>query len=282
MVGLGRRTYYGILLIVLALVAVAYYPTLRWLVLNWVGNAYYRMGILVPAISLLLAWRLQRGQPIVGIAKGGALWLGLLVIGLALAVHGLALRRQELLLSSVTLVFALAGIVLVLAGPLTLKRQLFPLAFLFLAIPLPWLQTCSPALTQWVAETAAALARLFGIAVTVSGTSLLLPEVALEVASPCTGVGSLMAFVVLACVYAFVAQGPVLGKLALIVLAIPVALLASIARMSVLMGLSHYASVDFALRYYRLWSALLLLLVGFLFFVLIARALRCDEVRTDI
>ena len=282
MVGLGRRTYCGILFIVLALVAVAYYPTLRWLALNWIGNPYYRIGILVPAISLLLAWRLQRGHPTGGIARGGALWLGLLAIGVAMAVHGLALRRQELLISSVTLVFALAGVVLALAGPVTLKRLAFPLAFLFLAIPLPWLQTCSPALTQWVAETAAVLGRLVGIPVTVSGTNLQLPEVALEVASPCTGVGSLMAFVVLTSVYAFVVQGPVSSKLALIMLAIPIALLASIARMSVLVGLSHYASVDFALRYYRLWSAILLLLVGFVFFVLIARALRCDDVRADI
>jgi exosortase len=192
------------------------------------------------------------------------------------------LRRQAFLVSSVTLVFALAGVVLALAGPSMLKRQAFPLAFLFLALPLPWLQTCSPALTQWVAETAAGLGRLSGIPVTVSGTNLQLPDVALEVASPCTGVGSLTAFTVLAALYAFVVRGPVPGRLAFVVLAAPVALLASLARMSTLVGLSHYISVDFALRYYHLLSSVLLFLVGYVFFGVVTRVLGCYEMRSDI
>jgi exosortase len=277
-----RRAFHGVVILVLVSIGVVYYPTFRWLALGWVGNPYYRVGVLVPVISLLLAWRLQRGHPGQAIATGWPLGVGAFVVAAAMVVHGLALRRQAFLVSSVTLVFALAGVVLALAGPSMLKRQAFPLAFLFLALPLPWLQTCSPALTQWVAETAAGLGRLSGIPVTVSGTNLQLPDVALEVASPCTGVGSLTAFTVLAALYAFVVRGPVPGRLAFVVLAAPVALLASLARMSTLVGLSHYISVDFALRYYHLWSSALLFLVGYVFFGVVTRVLGCYEMRSDI
>jgi hypothetical protein len=42
----------GILLLAL------FYPTLKWLLGEWLGNDYYSHGPLVPLISAFLAWRL--------------------------------------------------------------------------------------------------------------------------------------------------------------------------------------------------------------------------------
>ena len=47
----------GILLLAL------FYPTLRWLVGEWLGNDYYSHGPLVPLISAFLAWRLWLKWP---------------------------------------------------------------------------------------------------------------------------------------------------------------------------------------------------------------------------
>jgi len=204
------------------------------------------------------------------------------VAGVSMGVHALALSRQAFLVSSVTLIAALAGVLLALAGPATLRRQSFPLAFLLLAIPAPWLDSCSPALTQWVAETASMLARLVGIPVMVSGANLQLTGVALEMTAPCSALSSLVAFTVLATLYAFLVNGPLWGKLMFVALSIPISLVATVARAGVLVGLSYYVGVQFALRYYRLWSTALLFFVGFVFFVLIARWLQCGEVRSDI
>ena len=278
----GRRTLSGAIVLGLVSIAAAYFPTIRWLLQSWVGDAYYRVGLLVPPVSLFLAWRLQRGRPVEGPARGWPLWVGLLVVTLALMAHALALHRGAYLISSVTLIFVLAGILLALAGPSVLRRQAFPLAFLLLAVPWPLLQACSPTLTQWVAEAAAALGRGMRIPVTASGANLHLPDSALDVTSPCTGIGSLMTFFAIAVLYAFLAQGPLPGKLALVLLAVPTAMVASIVRVGALVAISHYVGVDLAVRYYRLWSTALLLLVGLIFFGLVARALRCDEIRSDI
>ena len=48
----------GILLLAL------FYPTLRWLVAEWLGNDFYSHGPLVPVISGFFAWRLWLPGPI--------------------------------------------------------------------------------------------------------------------------------------------------------------------------------------------------------------------------
>ena len=50
--GVVTAALIGILLLAL------FYPTIRWLVSEWLGNDYYSHGFIVPVISAVLAWRL--------------------------------------------------------------------------------------------------------------------------------------------------------------------------------------------------------------------------------
>jgi exosortase len=49
-----------------------FYPALRWLVSEWLGNDYYSHGPLVPLISAVLAWRLWVKRPASYAGRGAA------------------------------------------------------------------------------------------------------------------------------------------------------------------------------------------------------------------
>jgi len=135
-----------------ALVAVGacYYPTLAWMVRTWLGSPYYGHGFLIPVISATLAWRLQRNKPVPESRMGieGPFWASMALIATSLGLHFFSFARELYLISGVSFVLVLAGVVLAWAGPVIVRRQAFPLFYLLLAIPLPWLESGTPYLAR--------------------------------------------------------------------------------------------------------------------------------------
>jgi exosortase len=266
-----------------ALLGLAFYPTLTWLVASWLGNSYYSHGFLVAPLALILAWRLERHavmRPRADDKQSGT--VGVSVAAIALGLHGFALTRQAYLVSAACLVVLLAGIVLAFAGWATLRRQAFPLGFLFLMIPLPWLETCTPGLARWMAATAVQVVRLLGLPAQALGARIELAGTTLAVGTPCSGVNSLAALVTLAALYAFLLCGPWSARLILVFLALPVALLANLVRICILLLLAFYIGTDFALGYFHDWSSPLLFLLALGLLVLLGKWLRCGGIRSDI
>ncbi|MFH1086451.1 MAG: exosortase/archaeosortase family protein, partial [Chloroflexota bacterium] len=218
--------------------------TLRWLAATWLGSPYYSHGLLVPLIAGLLAWYLWRrlapfAPPQAPPTRGAAL-VGALVVALSLAAHLLGLRRGQWLISATSLVVLVAGVTLTLAGRAALRRYAFPIAFLLFMIPLPWLEQWTPHLARAMAAAARALVLPLGVAATVQGARIELPELALVIGAPCSGVNSLAALVTLAALYAYLVRGPLIARIALAVLAVPVALLANLTRRVVILLLARY------------------------------------------
>jgi len=268
-----------------ALLALSYYPTLAWLVTSWLGNSYYSHGLLVPLVSLFLAWRLLRRrapEPDSPIVSGRSFVLGLLLVCLGLGVHVLALGRPFHVISAASLIPVLSGIVLALAGPHALRRLAFPLGFLLLMIPLPYLERSTPYLARWLANTTAAIGRGLGLEVNALGARVELPGTALVIGAPCSGVNSLAALMTLAVLYAFLVRGPLGARLALVFLALPIALLANLARVCLLVLLARYVSEAAAIRYAHNWSSPLLFLFALGALVLVGKGLRCGEIRSDL
>jgi exosortase len=242
-----------------ALVAVGacYYPTLAWMVRTWLGSPYYAHGFLIPVIFAALAWRLQRSfepAPESQMGAKGPFWVGMALIAASLGVHFFSLARELYLISGVTFVLVLAGVVLAWAGPGTVRRQAFPLFYLLLAIPLPWLESGTPYLARAVAQVAARMVSALGIPVLIEGARITLPQAALVVGAPCSGVNSLAALLTLAVLYAFLVCGPVASRLALVVLSLPIALLANLVRVFLVIVLAHWVSLDAAMTYFHGWS----------------------------
>lgn len=200
--------------------------SLAWLVDTWSVHPYYSHGPLLPLVALWLLW-MRRAQLLA--EPGRDLGLVLILLGLALRLAAQPWQAQHL--SLLALLIALAGLALAMGGTRALAASAFPLVILALSIPLPFVERLTPAMSASVAEASALVAGQLGVSVVQSGAQLSLPGGAMEVGAPCSGLRSLLALVSLAVILAGLLPGKPGGRLALVVLAAPLALLANGARL---------------------------------------------------
>ena len=102
-----------------------FYPALRWLVGEWLGNDYYSHGPLVPLISIFLAWRLWvKWPPEQRQIRPAAAWPA--PRGLGLVVYLYALFQRAYFVASLAMILMIAGLVWYLLGTAVLRRMAFP------------------------------------------------------------------------------------------------------------------------------------------------------------
>ena len=228
--GLNARyvTAAGLLLAGLALV---YWRVMQKLVYDWANDDNYSHGFLIIPMAVYLAWERRERLQSLALQPSG---FGLVVFGGSILVLLAGLLGSELFLSRISMVGALTGIVLFLFGWAHLRVLAFPLAFLLLMIPLPAIifnQITFP--LQLVASRAgeAAIAAA-GIPVLREGNVIVLAHTTLEVAEACSGIRSLITLITLGLVYGYFADARLWVRSALVLSAIPIAILANAARVA--------------------------------------------------
>jgi len=266
-----------------AAITVGYAPMARW----WwdrvrAADGLYGHAPLVLAVSAALvarsAWRGPAAVP----AAGGAL-LGLAGVAgaLLLQIAALALRVDSL--SAFSLWLLLPCLFCVYGGTALVRRHRFALAFLFFAVPLPMIATAhaAHALKAWVSLAARGVLRWFAAGVEVEGSFLLLPGGGrLLVDDECSGLRSLLALLALG---ALVAAGARLGSGArwlVFALALPIALLANLARVVALSLAGLGGGVAAAARWHDL-SGWAVYAVAFALLCGAARGLRREEAAAE-
>jgi EpsI family protein len=242
-----RALAVGGAIVLAALAAAAFWPSLRWLVERWrEPEGYYSHGPLVPLAALWIAWRERerlRATPRRGSWRGLALLLPALAIG-TLA----ALLRFDSPAALALIALLLPGFVLLFEGGARLRRLALPLAFLLFAWPLPEIAVVGAidVLKRIVVPSSAALVNLFGAGVAVRGSWLLLPDGGkLLIDDECSGLKSALALVALGAFMAATARGlSKRGRLLLLLLALPVALAANIVRVALLAAVGAAAGAE--------------------------------------
>jgi len=265
--------------VILGLVAVLFYPTFAWLVYNWLNNSYYSHGFLVPLISGFFVWcRRDAFQQ----DKREPSNLGLVVLGLSLVIYLVAQVWQAYHVSAFTLILLLAGLALYFLGKEATLRIAFPLAFLLFMIPLPFINQLSPTLESFTATVSTAVVHLLGIPATNFGSQIQLPNSSFVVGAACSGLNSMVALATLVVVFIYILEGSRLGKIILLIMAIPLALVANLFRVSSILVIAHLFGAEAGLRYFHDYSSLVLFLLAFLLLVLVSRLVGCSEIRRDI
>ncbi len=268
---------YSVILLLLLILA---YPALGWLVRSWLSNPYYSHGFLVPVISALLAWRqwrFLRAEP-----RRAENLLGLIVLLLSLGVVIWAMRWQDYAISLVALVGLLGGIFLFLEGWPRLRHWLFPLLFLLLMIPFPFVDQLSPWLASFTARWATALARLFGVAAVQSGGEITLPGTTLVVGAPCSGLRSLVTMFTVGVLWVYLVEGRPAAKAVMLAAIVPLAALSNILRITLLLIIAVAFGTEAALGYYHDWSSPLFFLTALVLLLLLGKGLKCWRIRDDI
>jgi EpsI family protein len=171
------------------------------LVTEWYEHENFSYAFLVPLISLYLLWQDRdslRTIPVIPTSWGAISLLAALLLSLTGKVSG------DVFTMRVSMVLALGGLVHLFMGTRFFKAVLFPVGYLLLMIPPPYVivKEVSYYLRMLDAFWAAELVQLFGVPVYRDAYFLHLPNITLEVADVCSGIASLFAMLALGIVYA--------------------------------------------------------------------------------
>jgi exosortase len=259
-----------ILIITVALLGLIYWPTLRWLVNAWISNDYYSHGFLVPLVSGFFVWTkrkyLKTREPsVIGII--------LLVIGALIYIAGFVWQIR--VLGGLSLLVVLTGLVFFIYGVKVAGKLVFPLVFLVFMIPAPFIQDVAYRLQEISVVSSSWLLETLGLPITSNGPEILLKTTTFTIGLPCSGINTLVALLALSAVYAYILTGSTIKRAVIFILAFPIAILANILRISTIIMVAYFASVETAVGWYHDISSPLFFAISFLILVLIGRLFKC-------
>ena len=232
----GRRRAAGLAVLALAL-GLVYYPTVQWLLHRWSLGVWYQLhGFAVFPIAIWLAWDRLRKLP--AAPRAASAW-GFAFLAPAVLLQTLdALLRFEIF-SAIALLLTIPGLCLLLLGRERTKAIWFPLLFLGFALPIPLavarkihlvMRHVAATGTEWTLD-------FLGYEVTRQGTALQVGPNAIEIADACSGFSTLTALLMVGMLLAYLARVRSWRALTFIALTFPIALLANLARVVVLIML---------------------------------------------
>ncbi len=224
--------------VIVALLATLYAPVFADFVQAWLTYPEYNYALLVPLTSLFLLWRrwpTLRARAARPAARGGlALGAGLIMLlaGISSGVH---------VVQGLSFIVVVLGLVWFLRGRDTARVALFPVAYLAcglglyrgLAISLGF------AMQHITARYANTLANLLGAPSHRDGLLLTLGHTQFLVAETCSGLSSLLSLLALGWLVVGEGRGTLPYKLLLYLSIVPLALIANIVRVALVLVISQ-------------------------------------------
>lgn len=232
--------------LVLTLLIVIYHHTATALWSTWTTNGNYSHGPLIPLVSLAIAWSRRRRIATAPRAPHAA---GLAVIALACALQVVGVRADVFALQGYSMVLMLAGLSLALLGVPVTRLLAFPILYLAFMLTFPpfVMNQLSYALKEIAVRVSTRAAELLGVTLRRNGMTLLLGSGMLQIQNPCSGLRSLLAMLATGAAFALFQPGAPWRRVLMVLLAIPVAILANAARLTLLIVVAHYAGVPRAM-----------------------------------
>lgn len=227
-------------LVIAAILTIFYWPTFRWLYNSWTAGGFlnndnpYGHAFLLPLISAFIIWtkreHLRSPQP-------SAVGVGVLGLGAVVYLLGAPWILDLKAVGGLSLVIVISGLSLAILGLRATKTIAFPLLFLVLMIPPPFISDLTYDLQRISTDFSVSLAEALRLDVTTEKFTIYVGELktseyALDVGPACSGINSLVALVSLAAVYAYILKGSVPRRVAIFILAWPIAILGNTLRIT--------------------------------------------------
>ncbi len=225
-----------------------YLPTIRALVAAWIREPDYSHGFFVVPLAILFLWARRDSCP----AAGGLfrVWGWLLII-VGLAMRWIGARYYLEALDGWSIVVWLGGVVAVLAGWRVFTWTLPSLAFLLLAVPLPFRaeRACSLPLQHIATEFSCWILQMIGEPALAMGNTIMLGDLQLEVEQACSGLRIFVGIAALAYVYIVLVRRTWWEKCILLIAVAPIAVISNAARIVVTAYLYMHVSVEAGKRF---------------------------------
>jgi EpsI family protein len=242
------------------LFALFYWHVVPQLVRDWYENETYSYGFLVPWIAVYLIW--QRRNRLKFIATRPSL-VALIPLSTAVVLALVGQAVGDVFSMRISMVFALASAIYLLLGREYFKALSFPVFYLMLMIPPPYvlIKDVTYHLRYLDATHAANILQLLGIPVFVEAYFIHLPNMKLEVADVCSGLSSVFALFALGTLYAYVLPIRASLKVLLVACTFPFAMLANLFRIVVIAVLAYnFGAVVFQSTFHWLTGTTVFLL----------------------
>lgn len=261
------RKIYQPIAIALAL-AFVYFTVLAKLGSDWWHDENYSHGLLIPFVIGFIIW--QERKRFADATAQPAAWIGAIGVAVSTLMLWAGTAGAELFVQRFSLVLMLASIVVYFFGARLMRYVAVPLLLLLLAIPIPQIVFNKIAfpLQLFASKCAVVAISFFSIPVLRQGNVIeLMPLGATEpkklaVVEACSGIRSLMTLVTLAVIYAYFTtpKSPdakrfaIIRSIALVLSAVPIAILTNALRVSGTGVLAHYYGTKVADGFFHSFS----------------------------
>jgi exosortase D (VPLPA-CTERM-specific) len=229
-------------------------------------------GILVPFICIWLVWR--KRQELAALPVRYSSW-GIPVLVSGLLVFEISFLGHLAVGARLSFVVVVAGIVLLTLGKEFSKGVLFPIFFLVFLVPFPESLRGIVAfpLQLLATKVSAGILNAIGIVAVREGNVIRLLNTDLEVVAACSGIRSIIAYLMLGVLFAHLRRFRFAGAAVLVLLAIPIALAANVGRV-VTSGILASFDPKLAQGFLHEFSGMALFAVGFAVFILLSSVLK--------
>lgn len=247
-----------------ALLLVAYIPTIMWMVDRWMGKeSYYGHGFLIPVVSLFILW--QRKEILQKIKVSSDI-SGLWIIIICLFVHLVCTSLRVCFLSGFSFVFAIYGLVLFFFGKEMARNLNFPIFFLLTMIPLPLvlIGNLTVKLKLLAAEVATFVLNRIGFPSVRDGSIIRMPDSFIAVEAPCSGLRSLISLLTLGLLFAYAAKISLVKKSIIFLSSIPMAIITNVIRIVMLAAANDLYGEKVALGFLHDFSGFLVFGLAFI------------------
>lgn len=237
---------WAVLLLVLSAAGLLtlFWNTVAFMVGTWLGDRSYGHGILILPVALFLVWR-QRDR-LLEFTPRTEPW-GLLVLAGAVLLWRVAAAADVQVLQQVAVIAMLQSLVLTLLGRRVTRQILFPLAFLYFAVPFG--NFLVPALQQVTADLSVFMLKWSGVPVFRDYLYLYIPSGSFVVAETCSGIRFLISTIVLGTLLAHVLFSSWWRRLVVVVLSVVIPILANGVRAYGIVMIAHLTDYQVAVGY---------------------------------
>ena len=218
----------------------AFWPTLVWMAERFdAHDSFYSHGWLIPIAT---GWLMWRDRIRVAAVPRASSWWGLLLLGPSVAVHVLATWLHLGFASGFALLGVITGILWTCWGGALVRALRVPLLFLLFMIPLPGvlLIATSFRMKLLAASMATGVMKFFGMPAVQAGSTIHVPGISVVVDDTCSGLRSLISLIALSTLWVVLmpASTKRSHRWMLVAASIPIALVANMVRIIVLVLLS--------------------------------------------
>ncbi|HTS17256.1 MAG TPA: exosortase/archaeosortase family protein [Verrucomicrobiae bacterium] len=243
---------------------------------NWEDEAYFWSLMLLPLTIVWQVWAL-RGH-LVG-KKAPPAVAGPALVAVAMVIYYLGVKAVQPRIVVISGIVLLYGLALTFYGRDVFRWLFFPITFLFLMVPLNFLDNMVGfPLRMFVAKVATGSLNAMGIEAIQRGSGIiavqrvsgvLYPRFSFDVADPCSGIRSLMALTTVTAAYGYVTQRAIWKRWFLFLCAMPLAVMGNLARVISIALVAQIYGQKTAIDVYHEWSGFILFPVALALMVFI-------------